>query len=147
MIEGVRLLPWLQQATRRDPVGVAYLNDCEACMRERSKDLRQSMRCGFEPALDDPRASATWRADGFSGFDGLPGGLASTCPGYTVHLPEVREVSWLHLWWSKGQLRDKLGAAPSETVQMLVETLSAENSAAEAYEMQRARDEQSKGGR
>ena len=145
MIEGVRLLPWLQQATRRDPNGVAHLNDCEACMRERSRDLRQSMRCGYEAPLADLRLSSTWRPDGFSGFDDLPGGLASTCPGYTTHLPEVREVSFLHLWFKNGQLRDKVGGPPSEIVQTLVELLSSENSAAEAHEMQRARDAQNAG--
>lgn len=145
MIEGVRLLPWLQQATRRDPNGVALLNDCEGCMREQSKEMRQSMRCGYEPALVDLRLSSTWCPDGFSGFEENTGGLASTCPGYTTHLPEVVEVSWLHWWLTKGQLRDKLGGAPSELVQSLVEALAAESSAAEAHEMQRQRDAQNAG--
>lgn len=121
-------------------------------MHDRSRELRQSIRCGYEPALAtppivnprDPRASSTWAPDGFSGFDGNAGRYASTCPGYTTALPEVREVSWLHLWWSKSQLRDKLGARPTELVQTLIETLAAETSAVEAHVMAKA-SEKAKG--
>lgn len=152
MIEGLRLLPWLQQAHRFNPGSVDHLTNCEACMHDRSRELRQSIRCGYEPALAtppianprDPRASSTWAPDGFSGFEGNAGGYASTCPGYTTALPEVREVSWLHLWWSKSQLRDKLGGRPTDLVQTLIETLAAETSAVEAHVMAKA-NEKAKG--
>lgn len=138
MIEGLRLLPWLQQAARSNATAVSIYTDCEACMNVRPAYVRQTMRCGYEPALADARLSSTWWPSGFSGFpqeDGTPG-VASTCPGYTTKLPEVVEASRLHWWWGKGQLRDRVeDGVVNDRVIQVVEIIGAEVAAVEAHEM------------
>lgn len=142
MIEGLRLLPWLQQAARSKGDAVSIYTNCEECMQVRPAAVRQTMRCGFEPALDDLHLTSTWWPDGFSGFPTDSGpGLASTCPGYTTKLPEVVEASRLHWWWSKGQLRDRVeGGVVNDRVIEVVEIIGAEVAAVEAHEI----DERSK---
>ena len=110
-------------------------------MLTRPAEARQAMRCGYEPALADPRLSSTWWPDGFSGFPTDAGpALATTCPGYTTKLPEVVEASRLHWWWSKGQLRDRVeGNRVNDRVIQVVEIFGAEVSAVEAHEIEKQR--------
>jgi len=135
VIEGVRLLPWLQQASRSNPAPVAHLLDCEACMRERPAAARARIRCGYvEPASD----GSAWWPRGFRGFGSPPVG-ATTCPGYTTSLPEVVEISRLHLHWSKGALRDRV-RRPTGHVLDMIEVLACEQSAVEWHEIKTAKE-------
>jgi hypothetical protein len=86
VIEGVRLLPWLQEAARREPAEVRYFLDCKTCMESLTEDSRRQMGCGYLPAATGVKPA------------GRPPGLDETleltaCIGYTTKLPEVIEVS------------------------------------------------------
>lgn len=66
--------------------------DCEACKRRLDRAERATMHCGFLAEKD-------W-ADGVR-----PYSEATTCPGYTIQLPEVLEASRALLWANRGELR------------------------------------------
>lgn len=96
MIEGLRILPWLQSATRKTPTAVQLLNNCKACMQRTTTKERQRMGCGYEKP---PRGKAApWTP---LGFKGAP---IEHCPGYTTKLPEVVEASWARHWLEKGNI-------------------------------------------
>lgn len=79
MIEGLRVLPWLQDALSKDK---SAFDDCETCMQNNPAHTRQEWGCGFEPPTESPRP---WMHRGMS-FD------PQHCPVYTTSLPEVHDV-------------------------------------------------------
>lgn len=129
MIEGVRLLPWLQEAARREPAAWRYFLDCEECMDSLNKDKRRQMGCGYLPAVEGVEPA------------GRPPGCdekikLTACIGYTTKLPEVIEVSRARLWWDKGLLRDWCdGEAPTPALRLCIEEMEGQSNAAMSYAM------------
>lgn len=112
MIEGLRLLPWLQERIRNDRPTVEILLDCDKCMRNTPVAIRQAMGCGYEPLVPGARP---YMHDGYT--DEPP----TTCAGYTTKLPEVVEINRLRLHWSKfGGFKDR---EPTEVVKRGIEIL------------------------
>lgn len=114
MIEGLRIAPWLQEATRRDPRGVELINDCGRCMAQNSLEVRRALRCGWESPIEDARTYEP------PGYDGSP---LATCPGYTAALPEVRETAEARFYLDKGSLhllaRGELTDATRDAIRVL----------------------------
>lgn len=109
MIEGLRLLPWFQEAARRNSHAVEHLTDCDTCMQTRSVSTRQTMACGFAPPAPAGVAAA-WSFE----YGARHAPRATTCIGYLLRLPEVREIvyGWKH--WEKGQLAIYAQGDPTE---------------------------------
>jgi hypothetical protein len=134
----VRLLPWIQQAARREPDSFVLLTDCEACMQQNSEIVRQSMRCGFLPdaPADAPFPSEAWQPptapdDGPYAYDGPK---AEVCIGYTITLPEVLEVTEARAHWKHGELASFCeGERPTAALMQLILLLEASSSYADAY--------------
>ena len=116
MIEGLRLLPWLQERVRNDRQIVEYLIDCDKCMASTERIQRQAMGCGWEPR--NPGAVVTpWTHQGYT--DTAP----TTCVGYTTKLPEVIEINRARLHWKCGSIREFCKGAPTDNIQRGVEIL------------------------
>ena len=64
-------------------------------MKTTNAQTRQSLRCAYEPRIEDARA---WTPDGYEGP------LPETCPSYTTNLPEVAEVAEARFYLDKGSL-------------------------------------------
>jgi hypothetical protein len=77
---------------------------------------RQHLGCGYLPPLDDRKRLQIWQPP--SGKRGYRGPELSTCPGFTTSLAEVREVSLLHMHWSKGNLAAVLGETATDQMSM-----------------------------
>lgn len=118
-MEGLRALPWLQEARREMP---GHL-DCETCKASVEPALRQAMGCGW---LAPTRARA-WQ------HRGDPGDAYTTCAGYTTTLPDVTDTAraWVH--WDKGQLALRVVGEPSRSLLDGVELLSASIRARDAW--------------
>lgn len=131
MIEGVRLLPWLQEAAHRDRAAVAVYLDCEKCMRDQSTEARRLMGCGY--MADAPLPA------------GRPPGYESdltVCMGYSTSLPEVIETSRARLWWDKGALRDWCeDEPPTPALRIAIEEMEAQVHAAQSHGMASTRRE------
>ena len=117
MIEGLRLLPWLQERIRNDRDVVDYLIDCDKCMETNTLLTRQSMGCGWEVAPLVQIRVSPWTHAGYT--DATP----TTCAGYTTKLPEVIEINRARLHWSKGSIEQFCGGEPSELIQRGIEIL------------------------
>jgi hypothetical protein len=62
-------------------------------MQNMEQPERQSIGCGFEPAIPDATPFA-------------PCGRTTTiCPGYSTRLPAVIEIARLRMHWDKGAVR------------------------------------------
>lgn len=116
MIEGLRLLPWLQERIRNDRNVVEYLIDCDKCMVTTERIQRQMIGCGWEPRNPGVCVSA-WTHAGYT--DARP----TTCAGYTTKLPEVIEINRARLHWNKGAIREFCGKRPNENIQRGIEIL------------------------
>lgn len=128
MIEGLRLLPWFQEAARRDLLGP--LSDCEQCMSTRASSTRQLLGCGYEPPPADALAPMVQPWSGL----GYEGPAPTVCPGYSTNLPEVAEVNRAHFHWSKGAL-GLLHPAPTDALLRGVEVLDIANGNVRAWLM------------
>lgn len=95
MIEGLRLLPWLQERIRNDRDVVEYLIDCDKCRMSTTETIRQAMGCGWEPRSELVQIRP-WQHQGYTGEP------PTTCVGYTSKLPEVAEIARARLHWTKG---------------------------------------------
>lgn len=105
MIEGLRLLPWLREATRRNPNAVGHLSDCARCMSSIPRPARQAMACAWEEPIADAQA---WEPEGYTGPS------PKTCPGYTTKLPEVIEVAEARFYLHHGSLSLLVGGELSD---------------------------------
>lgn len=131
MIEGLRLLPWVQEAARRDPDGMQLLTDCGKCKKMTTRAQRRSMGCGYEPRSD--RASP-WQPPG--GKAGYAGPTIEHCVGYTAALPEVVEVARARFHWDKGALALSLAGEPlSEGLQLGIEVLESASNCMQSWRM------------
>lgn len=79
-----------------------FLSDCAGCMAANSREIRQSMGCGFEPPIE---IVERWEPEG---REPRPGELdedgrelVPTCPGYVCKLPDVLEVARARVHWQK----------------------------------------------
>jgi hypothetical protein len=98
VIQGIRALPWFQDALRRND-GMADGYDCKRCKMTQPQLIRMSRGCGYEPPAERTRLTV-WQPP--MGKVGYRGPDLTTCPGYTCNLPEVLEVALAHVHWSKG---------------------------------------------
>ncbi len=144
MIEGARLLPWFQEAQRSRPAAVKHYTDCQRCMKTNDLQMRQSMGCGYEPAL---AGAQPWRPDGFERgrpvSEDDPLGRherdPEVCVGYVVSMREVIEASRARLHWEKGTLREWcMGSEPTPGLLLALEELECESSAMQAHRMEQA---------
>lgn len=124
MIEGLRVLPFFQDAVRRNRAEQETFLDCKRCMENNPEFLRRDMACGYLPG-------ASKRVQ----FDGVEGEL-TTCVGYTTKLNEVIEVYEARLWWDKGQLSDLFDGEPlSKSLKDGITILESSANAAHAHAM------------
>lgn len=114
MIEGLRLLLWLQEATRRNPNAVGHLADCARCMRENPARTRQYMACGFEPPLEGAQA---WQPEGYTGP------ALTACPGYTTKLPEVTDAAETRFYLRNGSLSSLIRGELTENMRASIAIL------------------------
>lgn len=92
---------------------------CTACRAWDGMDDqgRQAIGCGWLPRLPGAQPIPT----PFNGPD------VTTCQGYLLSQPLVREALSAHLWWEKGQLRDLVeqgGGDPSPLLRFYVESVA-----------------------
>lgn len=126
MIEGLRLLPWLQERIRSDRDSVETLLDCSKCMASNDRTVRQTMGCGYE--MPHPTLEAhPWQHSGYS--DEAP----TTCVGYTAKLPEVAEINRARMHAKNGMARDFLRGPASENLLRGIEILEASTSEASCW--------------
>lgn len=127
MIEGLRILPWLQERIRNKRKQVEYLLDCDKCrglvppdpfnpMRPTTQAERQTWGCAYEPRNEAMRPCG-WMHQGYR--DEPP----TTCPGYTTKLPEVVEINRARLHVKTGSGRDFLGGPATENILRGIEIL------------------------
>ncbi len=76
-------------------------------MRTTNAQIRQSLRCAYEPPIQMSRA---WDLDGYEGP------APTTCPTYTTNLPEVSEVSEARFYLHKGSLALIVGGELSDSL-------------------------------
>ena len=100
-MEGLRFLPWLWEAERRNPSG--SILKCDNCMNAYTQETRQQMGCGFEPPPVESKRAYVQMWNGGS-LPNYKGPKATVCPGYTSSLPEVIEVARARMHWEKGEL-------------------------------------------
>lgn len=96
MIEGLKALPWMQEAESRGVLGIP--SSCENCMQANGEQTRQTWGCAYAPP---PPVALRPYVTVPAPLDAPQG---TTCPGYTTRLPEVIEVSRARLHWSKGAI-------------------------------------------
>jgi len=107
ILEGIRALPWLQDARRKSPQHL----ECKSCLRI-DKRTRQAIGCGWEEPLPSARPWA------HKDMDWTP----TVCPGYTCQLPEVIDVARCYMHWDRGQLQLKV-PEPSASLLDAIEEL------------------------
>ena len=107
ILKGLRLMPWVHEAERRNPGGVA-ISDCDTCMTNLRKDIRQSMGCAYEPVAPPAIYVATWDHEGrkhcSDEYSDTGEQLLKVCPGYLISLPEVIDVARAQRHWTHGEL-------------------------------------------
>ena len=130
MIEGLRVLPWLETARRSNPTAVELMSDCGKCMKRTTSKERQRMGCGYEKP--DDRA-APWTPLG------LKGAPLRHCPGYTTKLPEVVESSWARFWLDKGSLREWTDRPISEQTREAIQILECAIADEQAHALEQQR--------
>lgn len=129
------ILPWFAEAVNRNPDAMEQLTSCEKCMQSTTRQERQFMGCGYEPPNPDV-AAQPWDHEGRGGQP------LTTCPGYTVKLPVVTEVSRLRLHWSKGALGSVLddGERLTEHARDGIEILERSSNEVEAWRLKSLKD-------
>lgn len=133
MIEGIRLWPWVGAAAQKTDLAIA---DCDSCMQNNSREIRQQMGCGYEAPVDNP--SSMWEPPASEvGFRQNPKTvrLPTVCPGYSTKLPEVFEVIRSRAHWLHGSLRDFCDGKANEGLLIGIEVLDSEINAVQTYEV------------
>lgn len=121
MIQGLRLLPWLQEATRRNPDAVAHYSDCDKCKGMLSREVRQSIGCGYEPENEN---ATPWTPEGWTGES------PTVCVGYATKLPEVLETTEARFYLKHGSLGVLVGGELSDALRVSIRLLeNADNEA------------------
>lgn len=117
MTEGLRALPWLEDA-RRDE---ALFLRCDFCLENADEAQRRALGCGWLPPHEDAQP---WqhRGDKTPSTDEIP--AYTTCAGYTTRLPDVVDAATAWSWWDKGQLH-LLVAEPSPALRDGIDELAA----------------------
>ncbi len=123
MIEGLRVLPWFQDARRKNPDGMSLLSNCDECQRREPVQVRERMGCGYLPPSEHARP---WAHPSY-------GEKVKHCPGYVCKLPEVIEVARARRHWRNGELRSFAHGQPSDDLMALVEVHDVSASDLEAH--------------
>jgi len=86
VIEGLRVLPWLQDAQENEPyVTPTNCKDCHAeTGGEAGVQLRREMGCGYEAPLEEP--GSVWAHRGMTE-------RPRHCSVYTTSLPDVTDIA------------------------------------------------------
>lgn len=127
MIEGARLLPWLQEMARREPASIKLFLDCNACKEALSVESRRTLGCGY---LSDTAEKPGGTPPGYDGPE------LTTCIGYSTSLPEVIEASRARFWTEKGQLLVWCdGEAPTPALRLAIEEMEIQANAALSHSM------------
>lgn len=135
MIQGLLLLPWLKEQVRRNPHSVAHLTDCGRCKRDRSKEERLAMWCGYEQQPENPPAPGeVWTHEG---YDRDAFGAPTTCPGYACSLPAVIDVARLMPHFENGTIVDRCGGHVPAITYDRIDLLSAQENAAHAWHLRK----------
>jgi hypothetical protein len=137
VIQGIRLLPWFQEAIHRLPKQLEHLSDCGKCMQTQPRERRQLMGCGYEPSA--PMASTVWQPS--TSKLGYRHKRPTVCAGYLTRRPEVLEVARAHAHWEKGSLAVFCGDdKPSDEFLACIELLDAELAAVKSWMMTPKKD-------
>lgn len=139
MIEGLRALPWLEEARSKD--GQKDTLDCDACMERTTYQIRQRMRCGYLPDGEHIDDSMRWIPDGMSAKD------VTICPGYTTTLPEVIDAIANYHHYETGQITEACGGPPAPSLLHVISILKGAVLSKDAYRMrEQAKKNQQNGG-
>ena len=101
MIQGLRLLPFYQEALDRHEIQL----DCGTCMNALPATTRQHLGCGHLRPIAGARP---WTPPHLA----AKGVTATVCAGYACTLPEVREVVGCLPQWDQGTLTEYLDGEP-----------------------------------
>jgi hypothetical protein len=133
LIAGLLVLPWMHEALRRlSPYERKnhYLTDCGKCKKMQTRQTRQVLGCGYEPAIADPRP---WSR---ANLDADWQGKETLCPGYTTSLPEVIEIARARVHWKEGGgLRDFCNEPITEQMRLGVEILEGASNECQGWAM------------
>lgn len=123
MIEGIRALPWIEEARGKD--GQSDLLTCERCMQCNDYQMRRFMKCGY---LDDSEHlnGSFWQPDAFD---------LTVCAGYSTTLPEVVDAVTNYHHYDTGQLRDACDGQPSPVLLQALSLLKGAVLSKDAYRM------------
>lgn len=125
-MEGLRLVPALEEAKRRGQVG--FPSSCKDCQKQLSAEQRVLLGCAWEPEPTDPNFRAyisPWTGCGVESrpaTDDAPA-FPSVCPGYTTTLPEVIEAVRARVHWDKGELTQFVHGQASDSLLTGIEIL------------------------
>lgn len=134
MIEGARLLPFIQEAERRDSLNIP---PCGKCMQSQSAQTRQTWGCAYEPPPNEnvrrlvqiPAPSGCKQRGATADEPAFP----SVCPGYTTRLPEVIEIARARLHWSKGAITAFCNGQPRSALLVGIEILEGASNEAQQW--------------
>lgn len=121
MIEGLRLLPGLQEASRRNPDAVAHYWDCSKCKATFPREMRRAIGCAWEPSLE---GATPWKPEWWKGDP------PTVCVGYSTKLPEVIETSEARFYLKSGSLSALIKGPMSDSLRTGIRLL--ENADTEA---------------
>jgi len=131
VIEGARLLPWLQEAVRREPAAYRHFADCNHCKETMTVENRRTLGCGF---LTGPVGAPAGKPEGYDGPQ------LTVCIGYSTSLPEVIEASRARWWAEKGQLTVWCdGDLPTPGLRLVIEEMDGQANAAVSHSMKESR--------
>lgn len=123
MIEGIRALPWIEEARSKD--GQSDLLTCDKCMQFNSEQIRRVMRCGFIPEGDHVKGMF-WQPEGHD---------LTVCAGYTTSLPEVVDAIANYDHYETGNLHYACGGDPQPVLLQAVALLRGSVRSKDAYRM------------
>ena len=104
---------------------MATLSDCTKCQEREPAAIRSLMGCAYLPRGEHV---APWHPSGWPFDEDL-----TVCPGHTVMLPEVTEVSRARRHWEKGELRSFTRSAPCDELMIGIEILDSSAALLEAH--------------
>jgi hypothetical protein len=111
--------------------------NCDDCQEASDYNMRRRLRCGFIPRGrwiaygDEPGEIRSVVGPDSKGHAGVN---PAFCPGYTIQLPQVQEVSRAWMWWDKSQLNQRIDN-PTERLMEYVERYAIEYGAACSWDM------------
>ena len=123
MIEGIRALPWIEEARSKD--GQSDFLTCETCMQSNGYQMRRVMKCGFIP-VDEHVPGMHWQPDAFD---------LTVCAGYSTALPEVLDAVKNYDNYESGNLHYSCGGDPPPVLLDAISLLRGSVRSKDAYRM------------